>query len=223
MLSYRHRLSFLVPLMIMAGAQFEFTEIIDRVVAVVNHQIITLSDLEQERKFLEIGFSEPEIVRDRPKKEKQIQFELTEKLIEQNLIRQQIQEFPGLDVSAEEIESQIISIRQRLGSTEKWEQLLKGLHITLEDVKTRVKWQLQAMKFFDYRFRQFVVVDQREIEEYYRDEFLAELRRKGIKDQPPLPEVEEKIREILIEDKLNVLIEDWMKSLRDSAAIEIFN
>ena len=79
------------------------------------------------------------------------------------------------------------------------------------------------MKFFDYRFRQFVVVDQREIEEYYRDEFLAELRRKGIKDRPPLPEVEEKIREILIEDKLNVLIEDWMKSLRDSAAIEIFN
>ncbi len=108
--------------MIVAASQFEFAEIIDRIVAVVNHQIITLSDVEQERKFWEIGIGDD--VRGRPEKEKEIQLELTQKLIEQNLIRQQIQEFPGLDVSPEEIESQIVSIRQKSGSTEKWEPLL---------------------------------------------------------------------------------------------------
>ncbi|PYV43047.1 MAG: hypothetical protein DMG06_12100 [Acidobacteria bacterium] len=220
---HRRRLSFLIPMMIIAGTQLELAEIIDRIVAVVNHQIITLSDVEQERKFLEIGIAEADDFRDQPEKKKEIRLELTEKLIEQNLILQQMQEFPGLDVSPEEIESQIVSIRRKLGSAEEWEQLLNRLHITLEDVRMRVKWQLQAMKFFDYRFRQFVVVDQKEIEGYYRNEFLTELRRKGITEQPPLPEVEEKIQAILIEEKLNAQIEDWLKSLRDSAAIEIFN
>ena len=210
-------------MMIIAGTQLELAEIIDRIVAVVNRQIITLSDVEQERKFLEIGIGEADDLRDQPEKKKEIRLELTEKLIEQNLILQQMQEFPGLDVSPEEIESQIVSIRRKLGSAEEWEQLLNRLHITLEDVKMRVKWQLQAMKLFDYRFRQFVVVDQQEIEGYYRNEFLTELRRKGITEQPPLPEVEEKIQAILIEEKLNAQIEDWLKSLRDSAAIEIFN
>ena len=40
------------------------------------------------------------------------------------------------------------------------------------------------MKFFDYRFRQFVVVDSREIEEYYREKFLPELAMKAIGKQP---------------------------------------
>src|SRR5438445_6316601 len=122
-MSYKHRSRFLPALMIVAATQFEFAEIIDRIVAVVNHQIITLSDVEQERKFWEIGIGETDAFRDRPEKEKEIRFELTQKLIEHNLIRQQIQEFPGLDVSPDEIESQIVSIRQKVGSTEDWEQL----------------------------------------------------------------------------------------------------
>jgi len=77
------------------------------------------------------------------------------------------------------------------------------------------------MKFFDYRFRQFAVVDTREIEGYYREKFLPELAARGIEKQPSLAEVEEKIRGILTEEKVNLQIDVWLKSLKESASIEI--
>jgi SurA-like protein len=209
--------------LVFAGAVPAPAEIIDRILAVVNQQIITLGDVEQERKFQEMGLSEMDALQNREAKEKQVQFDLTQRLIEQNLIRQQIQQFPGTEVSAEGIATQIASIRDKFGGAERWEQTLRTLHITQEELKSRVEWQLQVMKFLDYRFRQFVIVDQKEIRDYYSNNLLPALAAKGIKEQPPLPEVEEKIREILTEEKLDVQLDEWLKSLKESASIEIFN
>jgi len=209
--------------LVFASAVPAQAETIDRIVAVVNQQIITLGDLEQEMKFQEIGLSEMDALQDRGAKEKQVQFDLIQRLIEQNLIRQQIQQFPGTEVSAEGIATQIASIRDKLGGAGRLEQTLTSLHITQEELKKRVEWQLQVMKFVDYRFRQFVIVDQKEIRDYYSGNLLPALAAKGIKERPPLPEVEEKIREILTEEKLNVQLDEWLKSLKESASIEIFN
>lgn len=198
-------------------------EVIDRIVAVVNHQIITLSDVKQERKFLEIGPGDPITAQSSPGNEQPSQFELTQKLIEQSLIRQQIEQFPGIDVSPEETEKQMASLKKENSSSQDWEQQLEQLQLTPEEVKEHLRWQLQVMKFFDYRFRQFAVVDPREIEGYYREKFLPELATRGIEKQPSLAEVEEKIRAILAEEKVNLQIDAWLKSLRESASIEIFD
>jgi hypothetical protein len=120
------------------------------------------------------------------------------------------------------VEKQITVMVKKNGSSESWEQQLTQLQLTPQEVQEHVKWQLQVMKFFDYRFRQFVVVDETEIERYYHDQFLPELATKGIEHQPPLAEVEEKIRALLTEEKLNLQIEDWLKTLKESAIIEIF-
>jgi len=46
----------MVPLLsLLALSLSASAEVIDRIAAVVNHQIITLSDVKQARKFLEIG------------------------------------------------------------------------------------------------------------------------------------------------------------------------
>jgi parvulin-like peptidyl-prolyl isomerase len=217
------RLLLPLSLFVLLGAPLALAEVIDRIVAVVNQQIITLGDVEEEKKFQELGLGEMDALRDREAKEKQVQFDLIQKLIEQNLIRQQIQQFPGTEVSAEGIATQLASIRDKFGSPERWEQTLRSLHITHEELKRRVEWQLQVMKFLDYRFRQFVIVDQKEVRDYYNDNLLPALAAKGIKERPPLPEVEEKIREILTEEKLNVQVDEWLKSLKESASVEIFN
>jgi hypothetical protein len=100
---------------------------------------------------------------------------------------------------------------------------MEQLRLAPEEVREHLRWQLQVTKFFDYRFRQFAVVDPREIEGYYREKFLPELAAKGVERQPPLVEVEEKIRAILAEEKVNLQIDDWLKSLRESASIEVFD
>jgi SurA-like protein len=194
-------------------------EILDRIVAVVNHQTITLSDVERERKFLEI---EPGADHSSPTSSEQSEVELTQRLIDQSLIRQQLKQFPGIDVSSEDIEKQITSLRQATGSTQAWDQQIQQLALNPKEIREHVKWQLQVEKFFDYRFRQFALVDPKEIEEYYSQKLLPELAAKGIQ-KPSLAEVEEKIQAILAEDKVNLQIDDWLKSLRESASIEVFD
>jgi DNA-binding transcriptional regulator GbsR (MarR family) len=78
------------------------------------------------------------------------------------------------------------------------------------------------LKYVDNRFRQFAVVDPAEITTYYQKMLIPELEEKGIRQFPPQSEVEEKIQEILTEEKVNQAIEEWLASLKETANIHIF-
>jgi peptidyl-prolyl cis-trans isomerase SurA len=199
-------------------------EVIDRLMAVVDRQIITLGDIEQELKLQEMDPHPAEPGRPAENQEpRQTEQLVLDRLIEQNLIRQQIGLFPGIDVTEEEIETQMAEMQKKFGGATAWNRALKEHGVTLESIRNRIRWQLEVMKFIDYRFRQFVIIDAGEIEAYYNNQFLRDLRQRGIREQPPLSEVEEKIRQILVEDKLNAQVDEWLSSLRAAAAIEIFH
>jgi peptidyl-prolyl cis-trans isomerase SurA len=195
-------------------------EVIDRLVAVVNRQIITLGDVEREMKLQELdpltgdltGMSssqQPKVTQDL----------LVQRLIEQTLIREQIQQFPGLEIADEQVQSQVAAIEKKVGGAEK----LAQMKVDSGALQDRLRWQLQVMKFIDYRFRQFVVVDTKEIEAYYQNQFLPELQKRNVVPAPGLPEVEERIRKIVTEEKLNTQVDEWLASLRKDATIEIFH
>jgi peptidyl-prolyl cis-trans isomerase SurA len=195
-------------------------EVIDRLVAVVNRQIITLGDVEKEMRLQELdpltgdatGMSSSQ-------QQKVTQELLVQRLIEQMLIREQIQQFPGLEIADEQVESQVAAIEKKVGGAEK----LAQMKVDNGALRDRLRWQLQVMKFIDYRFRQFVVVDTKEIEAYYQNQFLPELQKRNVLPAPELAEVEERIRKILIEEKLNNQVDEWLASLRKDATIEIFH
>jgi parvulin-like peptidyl-prolyl isomerase len=193
-------------------------EIIDRLVAVVNRQIITLGDVEQELRFQRLD-AEDVVGTGSEQKQNVTQESVVQHLIEQTLIREQIQQFPGLEIEDEQVDTQLAAIEKKIGGKEK----LAEMKIDLQTLKDRLRWQLQVMKFVDYRFRQFVVVDSKEIEAYYQNQFLPELGRRSGSAQPELNEVEEPIRKILTEEKVNTEVEEWLASLRKDATIEIFH
>lgn len=199
-------------------------EIIDRLVAVVNRQVITLTDVEQEMKSqqleLDLALAGPGL--DSSLKQRLTEEQATQRLIEQILIYQQIQEFPGTGVSDREIEAQLEEMQKKAGGIEAWNEQLMRFKTSPEEVRERIEWQLQVMKFIDYRFRQFVVVDPTEIESYYKDRFLPDLRKRAIQPEPELSEVEEKIRDILTEEKLNAQVDEWLASLKANASIQVF-
>jgi peptidyl-prolyl cis-trans isomerase SurA len=198
-------------------------EIIDRLVAVVNRQVITLVDVQQEMKSQELDQSELDTGGDSAHEHKLTEAQVTQRLIERVLIHQQIQEFPGSEVSEKDVDSQLAEMEKNAGGSEAWSRHLKDLGISLAEARERVRWQLQVMRFIDRRFREFVVVNPAEIESYYQDQFLVDLRKRGIREAPALSEVEEQIRDILIEKKLNVQVEEWLASLRANATIQVFH
>jgi hypothetical protein len=195
-------------------------EIIDRLAAVVNRQIITLGDIEQELRLQDLDSFAGDLTEGTSSPQQKLTQELVlQRLIEQTLIREQIQQFPGLEIDDEQVESQLVAIEKKLGGAEK----LAGMRIDTQDLRDRLRWQLQVMKFIDYRFRQFVVVDAKDIEAYYQNQFLPELQKRNALPAPELPTVEEKIRKILTEEKLNAQVDEWLASLRKDAEIEIFH
>jgi hypothetical protein len=187
-------------------------EIIDRILAVVNGKILTLSDVEQELDFLLLAGGNPGIlppIRD-----------VLAKLIDQHLIRQQMEQFPSVEVSPEEVRDQLAHLRQGHPDPKLWQQQMEHAGISLEKLEEHLQEQLKILKFLDDRFRPFAVVETAEIEEYYRRDFLPPLKAKNL-TPPQLAEVEEKIRGLLIEQKINDQMEDWLKSLKEAASLQI--
>src|SRR6185503_17837916 len=74
-------------------------EVIDRLMAVVNRQIITLGDVEQELKMQEVDPTGGDLAGvNSSQQQKMSQEVVLQRLIEQTLIREQIQQFPGLEI-----------------------------------------------------------------------------------------------------------------------------
>jgi len=206
--------------MLCLGPSAHRAEVIDRLVAVVNRQIITLGDVEQELKMQVVGPTAGVLAGvSSSQQERMSQEVVVQRLIEQTLIREQIQQFPGLEIDDEQVESQVASVEKKAGGAEK----LAEMKIDIGALRDRLRWQLQVMKFIDYRFRQFVVVDTKEIEAYYQNQFLPELQKRNAVPAPALADVEERIRKIVTEEKLNTQVDEWLASLRKDATIEIFH
>jgi hypothetical protein len=210
-------------LFLMTGIPPVRAEVIDRIVAVVNQQVITLGDVEQEEKFQDLGLVADPLAEDRKETQKLIQSEIIHKLIQQRLIRDQVLSFPGSEVNSSEVERQMEALKQKWGGEQQFQRMLAGDDISLDGLRQRLEWQMQVLKFLDSRFRQFVVVEPKEIEEYYTKEFLPELAKRGETINPPLTQVEEQIRQIIAEDKINAEVDSWLKSLTQSATISIFD
>ena len=221
-LSFANRVVVLVGVLCLGwpGISAHRTEVIDRLMAVVNRQIITLGDVEQELRMQVVDPSGKDLAGvNSTQQQKMSQEVVVQRLIEQTLIREQIQQFPGLEIDDEQVESQIASVEKNVGGAEK----LAEMKIDVGALRDRLRWQLQVMKFIDYRFRQFVVVDTKEIEAYYQNQFLPELQKRNAVPAPALADVEERIRKIVTEEKLNTQVDEWLASLRKDATIEIFH
>lgn len=172
-------------------------EILDRIAAVVNGHVITLSDIRRERAILPV-LGDP-VGSDE---------EILKSLVDRFLLEEQIAQFPGLEISDEEINSRMSAIGD--------------LHaVSPAEVKTAVANKIQRRRYFDLRYRQFILVSGEEIGNYYETRFVPEVRKRGM-PVPDLDQVLDSIRENVFEEKLSEEVEKALKALRSRSNIEIF-
>lgn len=80
--------------------------------------------------------------------------------------------------------------------------------------------QIYLARFLDYRFRPAVQVNEKQVEAYYEDEFASVLRKRG-QPVPPLEDVEEEIREVLIQRGINDHAAKWLDDARERLKIDV--
>lgn len=191
---------------------------IDRVVAVVNKRVITQSDWDQQERF-------EALVNGRAPESVDFSAASLDRLVDQQLMREQIEHVRFEPLSADQIAAQVASVRKQIAASldnTQWRALLAKYSLSEEEFAGRVAAQIEVMRFVDLRFRPSVHVESESVETYYKQSLVPELMKAGSKEDtlPSLQDVEPKIRGILQEQKLNEMLRMWLTSLRSQGRIK---
>jgi peptidyl-prolyl cis-trans isomerase SurA len=144
------------------------TAIIDRIVAVVNEDIITSYDIETLLRPMVASMKKQGLSPERERQTiSQLREELLNNLIDAKLTEQEIKRY-NISVADEEVESQIRQIKQRRSlSDEELKAALALEGLTLEEYRKQIKLQIQRTKLVNREVRSKVVISQEEIKNYY--------------------------------------------------------
>jgi peptidyl-prolyl cis-trans isomerase SurA len=194
-------------------------QVVDRMVAVVNNRVVTQSDWDEQEHF-------EALAEGRSPKTAQHSAATLERLIDRQLICAHIAVVNFQHATPEQVAKQIDEIRKQLpaaqGQTdEAWKRTLVEYSIAEEDLEQIITEQLDVLRFVDFRFRPSIQVAPEEVEAYYKQTLLPEMKKAGTNDSqlPPLKDVQEKIRELLVEQRVNEILNNWMQTLRAQANI----
>ena len=176
-------------------------EVIDRIMAVVDGHIITLSDLRQERE-IRGRLGEKAIAEDKA---------LTSELVDNYLIEQQIADYPNVDVSADEVDADLQKSIARVGTPS-------------EAVRAAVRLRIRIQKFFDLKFRQSIRPTDDQIRKYYDEVFVPEARARGLNPIPPLSDSDmaKAVRDNVIQESMDHEVTVWLEAIRRRSKIEVF-
>jgi hypothetical protein len=87
-------------------------------------------------------------------------------------------------------------------------------------VRRMLEQQLYLSRFLDYRFRSAAQIGEEQIEAYYKTEFTPQLETKG-QAVPPLSDVEDTVREVLIQREISDRANKWLDDTRQRIKIDI--
>ena len=163
-------LIFLIPILItLQGKQNAISAVLlDRIVATVNDEVITWSELVNVIKVEGKSFLDDVSDEEEKKRLKELERPFLNNLIEKKLQVQEARK-AGLGVSSPEIDDAIAEIRNKYDlSEETFLNSLKAEQMTMEDYRTRLATQIMVQKVVNFEVRTKIVISDKEIEEYYK-------------------------------------------------------
>jgi peptidyl-prolyl cis-trans isomerase SurA len=194
--------------------------VLDRLVAVVNGDVILESDVDEERRFEEIQPYRAATDSTRAK--------IIERLVDRALILQQAALQPEDAVPDKDLDAQLATLRKDIPTCkqyqcetdEGWKKFLSDHGFTEQEFRARWLQRMQLLKFIEVRFRNGVTIKDDEIEAYYQKTMLPEYARRNA-PPPPLETIKRRIEEVLLQQQVSALLQDWLKSLRAQGSVRI--
>jgi peptidyl-prolyl cis-trans isomerase SurA len=197
---------------------------LDRVIAVVNRQVILQSDLEDE---MQLSVLDPSTNGNTSDTKQQA----LDRLISRTLIQQQIQQenIPAAEPTTAQIAARLKEIRTDLpacvradcASDAGWNDFLARHELSPSRVDKYLRTRLEILSFIELRFRQGIRITPEDIETYYRDTLLPQYP--SAQTPPPLQQVSSRIEEILLQQRVNAMFDTWLSNLRSQGQIQVLD
>jgi hypothetical protein len=187
---------------------------VDRVAAVVDRQVIAVSEVTQ---MAELHF----FPRNANESEDDYRHRILEALIAQALRFRDVERFGAEDIPKDSIEARVTEISKRFPAPADLDAALKRVELTPDELRALVKRQVQVEEYVQERFAPLVFVSNDEIDAYYRGTWSEQRRKRGLAI-PPIAEVREEIRTLLRASRLQEEIEKWTTQLRERANVDVY-
>lgn len=187
---------------------------IDRVAAVIDRQVIAVSEISQ---MVETRF----FARPTGQSDDDYRHAVLDNLIAQTLRYRDVERFGAQDIPKDSIEARLAEIEKRFASPADFATALQRAELTPEELRTLVKRQLQVEVYIQERFAPLVFIPNEEIDTYYKGTWSQQRSARGLA-VPPIDEVREEIRTLLRADRLQKEVETWTTQLRARANVDVY-
>jgi len=214
----RHIAILLSSLFLLATVSFSFGgEVIDGVVATVNRKPVLRSQWDEAVRFE--AFMHQKRMADVSEQER---FAALQRLIDRELLDAQMTNDKALRPSDTEVNEDVVKLREKFnanGDDAKWQALMRTYGLTQNMVAAHLKDEVQVMNFIDVQLRPNVRIQDADVQAYYQTRLLPDLQVNGAR-QIPLAEVAPKIRELLVQQHMDEMLDAWLHNLRQQSHIQ---
>jgi hypothetical protein len=204
----------LLAILLAARGSLLATAVVDRIAALVDQQVITLSEVSQ---MSDIRF----FPRPAGQNDDDYRHSILDSLISQALRYRDVERFGAEDIPKDSIEARLLEIQKRFASPADFTAAMQHAELTLDEVRTLVKRQLQVEAYIQERFAPMIIISNDEIATYYRGAWSQQRRQRGL-SIPPLTEVNEEIRTLLKSTRQQEEIDKWTAQLRARANVDVY-
>ncbi len=191
-------------------------EVIDGIVATVNRQPLFQSDWEEAIGFEAFMQQKPIAQVTQADRAKALQ-----RLIDRQLLQAQMGGETFLQPSQGDIDKDVAKLRAQVpnGADDRsWQKVLANYGLTPDTLKAHLRTEVRVMNFVEVRLRPNVHVQPEEVEAYYKSQLLPNMQKNGGKIVP-LDEVGSRIRELLVQQRMDEMLDVWLHNLRQQAEI----
>ena len=194
--------------------------VLDRVVAVVNGDLILESDLDEEARM---SAFQPFADRTAVTRE-----QLVERLIDRDLLLQQIRLQPQAQIMDAQVDAELRVLRKNIPECAAygcetdagWEKFVAAQGFTAEELRERWRQRMEVLRFVEARFRMGIRISQTEMDAYYKGTLVPAYEKERV-TPPAEAAIADRIQEILLQQQVDRLLDDWLTSLLAEGSVKI--
>ena len=183
-------------------------EIIDRVLAAVGGQIITLSDV---RAALRLGLVPPDVSQDPVAAALQ-------RLIDRSLMLAEVERYVPPEPDPAAVDAGVAAVRARFDDEAGFERVLKETAMSREELRRYVRDTLRLQTYLQQRFGTMADPSDDEVMRYYRENSAGFAADGQVR---PFEEVRDAARAALTERSRDAFLREWVEGLRRRSTVVV--
>ncbi len=194
-------------------------EIIDGVVATVNRKPVLRSQWDEAVRFE--AFMHQKRLADVSEQER---FAALKRLIDRELLDAQMVDEKAVTPSDPEVKEDLAKLREEFhagADDSSWHAMMHSYGLTEDVIAAHLKDEVQVMNFIDVQLRPNIRIQDADVQAYYQAKLVPDLKANGAR-QIPLNEVAPKIRELLVQQHMDEMLDAWLHNLRQQSRIQTF-